>query len=82
MRLGICLQTALLAATACDAYQLPFRIPFFSDEPEVTGKRVAVIGAGASGSSAAFWISKARDRYGVDVTVDVYEKSDYIGGSE
>ncbi|KAI9428756.1 FAD/NAD(P)-binding domain-containing protein, partial [Russula earlei] len=42
--------------------------------------RIAIIGAGAGGSSAAFWISKAKERYNLDVTVDVYERSDYIGG--
>lgn len=44
--------------------------------------RVAIVGAGAAGSSAAFWISKAVERLGKDITVDVYESSDYIGGSE
>jgi len=44
--------------------------------------RVAIIGAGAGGSSAAFWISKAKERFGLDVAVDVYESSDYVGGRE
>jgi NAD(P)-binding Rossmann-like domain len=44
--------------------------------------RVAIVGAGAAGSSAAFWISKAAERLGKDIAVDVYESSDYIGGSE
>lgn len=42
--------------------------------------RVAIIGAGAAGSSAAFWIGKANERYGLDIQVDVYEKSNKIGG--
>jgi prenylcysteine oxidase/farnesylcysteine lyase len=44
--------------------------------------RVAIVGAGAAGSSAAFWISKAAERLGKDIAVDVYESSDYIGGSK
>lgn len=44
--------------------------------------RIAIIGAGAAGSSAAFWIAKARERYGLDVEVDIYEKEGYIGGRE
>lgn len=44
--------------------------------------RVAIVGAGAAGSSAAFWIGKAKERYGVDVLVDVYEKSGVVGGRE
>ncbi|KAH9982199.1 Prenylcysteine lyase-domain-containing protein [Lactifluus volemus] len=35
---------------------------------------------GAGGSSAAFWIAKAKERHGLDVAVDIYERSDYIGG--
>jgi len=42
--------------------------------------RIAIIGAGAGGTSAAFWISKAKERFGLDVEIDVYESSDYIGG--
>jgi len=42
--------------------------------------RIAIIGAGAGGSSAAFWISKAKERFGLDIQMDVYEAADYIGG--
>ncbi|CDO76406.1 hypothetical protein BN946_scf184937.g20 [Trametes cinnabarina] len=42
--------------------------------------RVAIIGAGAAGSAAAFWIAKAKERYGLDVEVDVYDKNSYVGG--
>ncbi|RPD56544.1 FAD/NAD(P)-binding domain-containing protein [Lentinus tigrinus ALCF2SS1-7] len=87
----------LIAATAAFfptyAFQLPFKIPFFSRStqeplalPEVQQaetiipNRIAIIGAGAAGSSAAFWISKAKERFGVDVEVDVYDKNGYIGG--
>lgn len=48
------------------------------DKPR--GPRIAIIGAGAGGSSAAYWVSKAKERHGVSIQVDVYEKSDYIGG--
>ncbi|KAG8959873.1 hypothetical protein FRC03_007347 [Tulasnella sp. 419] len=42
--------------------------------------RVAIIGAGAGGSSAAFWIAKAKERHGLEVLVDVFDKASYIGG--
>jgi prenylcysteine oxidase/farnesylcysteine lyase len=42
--------------------------------------RIAIIGAGAGGSSSAFWISKAKERFGVDVEIDVYDSNGYIGG--
>ncbi|TBU28194.1 FAD/NAD(P)-binding domain-containing protein [Dichomitus squalens] len=77
------------------AFQLPFKLPFnlFSSDsqtplialPEVPEtqtipNRVAIIGAGAAGSSAAFWVAKAKERYGLDVEIDVYDKNTYIGG--
>lgn len=50
------------------------------DVPSVS--RIAVIGAGAGGSSAAFWLSKAKARLGVNFEIDVYESRGYIGGRE
>ncbi|KAG9104026.1 hypothetical protein FRC06_006106 [Ceratobasidium sp. 370] len=44
------------------------------------GLSVAIIGAGAAGSSGAFWLSKAKSRLGENITVTIYEKSDYVGG--
>lgn len=49
---------------------------------ESSHPRVAIIGAGAAGSSAAFWISKAEERLEKQILIDVYEREDYIGGSE
>ncbi|KAG6885530.1 hypothetical protein C0993_000526 [Termitomyces sp. T159_Od127] len=73
------------------AFQLPFHLPFLTRNQTLTKPtgpghvvndipRVAIIGAGAGGSSAAFWISKAKERFNVSVEVDVYEKASYIGG--
>ncbi|KAJ7456623.1 Prenylcysteine lyase-domain-containing protein [Mycena latifolia] len=68
------------------AFQLPFRVPFFNSSGQQplqstnSRPRIAIIGAGAGGSSAAFWISKAQERFGIDVEVDLYEKESYIGG--
>jgi prenylcysteine oxidase / farnesylcysteine lyase len=77
---------------AAYAFQLPFRIPFFSNPSDVqqtldstpgaaATPRIAIVGAGAGGSSAAFWIGKARERWGLEVEVDVYERNAYVGGS-
>ena len=49
---------------------------------DVSVNRVAIVGAGAAGSAAAFWIGKARERFGLDVEVDVYESNSYVGGRE
>ena len=64
--------------TATSSEQLPLALP---DQQDTT-PRVAIIGAGAGGSSAAFWISKAKERYGLDVEVDIFESRSYIGGRE
>ena len=65
-----------------NSQQLPLAISIEHEEPEVPSNRIAIIGAGAGGSSAAFWIGKAKERWGLDVEVDVFEASDYVGGSE
>jgi prenylcysteine oxidase/farnesylcysteine lyase len=72
------------------AFQLPFGVSaLFSSTatqntaattPSSSTPRIAIIGAGAGGTSAAFWISKAKERFGLDVQIDVYEAADYIGG--
>ena len=87
--IGLC---AVFVAQAA-ALKLPFNLPFFSNTDQAPlidinallpsstpPNRIAIIGAGAAGSSAAFWIAKAKERFGLDVGVDVYEKNDYIGG--
>lgn len=83
------LQTYLLVLCAPLA-TLSIQVPFSSGSAQdaIHGDtkddaiRVAIIGAGAGGSSAAFWLSKVRERLGVDVSVDVFERADYIGGRE
>ncbi|KAG9080729.1 hypothetical protein FRC06_006216, partial [Ceratobasidium sp. 370] len=47
-----------------------------------TTSKVAVIGAGAGGSSAAYWISLAKKRIipNAQLVIDVYDKNNYIGG--
>ena len=93
MRPYCLLGLSAILVTQATALKLPFNIPFFSNSDQaplidITAllpsstppNRVAIIGAGAAGSSAAFWIAKARERFGLDVGIDVYEKNDYIGG--
>ncbi|KAG5650639.1 hypothetical protein H0H81_011522 [Sphagnurus paluster] len=80
----------ILFLPATLAFQLPFRIPFFTNNDIVEDlresdsnnslPRVAIIGAGAGGTSAAFWIHKAKERYGLAVEIDVFERETYIGG--
>ncbi|KAF8504494.1 FAD/NAD(P)-binding domain-containing protein [Russula emetica] len=82
----------LVVASVSHAFQFPFDLNSLrrltrpqtplSDAVPVPPRspRVAIIGAGAGGSSAAFWIAKAKERNGLDVAVDIYERNDYIGG--
>lgn len=82
----------LLVASVSHAFQFPFDInSFLLTRPQQTplsdvvpvpprSPRVAIIGAGAGGSSAAFWIGKAKERNGLDVAIDIYERNDYVGG--
>ncbi|PFH54745.1 hypothetical protein AMATHDRAFT_72501 [Amanita thiersii Skay4041] len=73
------------------ALEFPFKIPYFFNakvrisEPShrsttPTTPKVAIIGAGAAGTSAAFWLSKAKERFGINVDIDIYEQSSYVGG--
>ncbi|KAJ7225895.1 Prenylcysteine lyase-domain-containing protein, partial [Mycena pura] len=77
-----------LALPVVSAFQLPFKLPFFGSRtaeqqqplPLASKTRIAIIGAGAGGTSAAFWISKAQERFGLNVEVDLYERESYVGG--
>jgi len=93
MRWIVCV---LVAAGTAQALSLPFRLPswlwFGSSSNALTidsgkpwynaSKTVAIIGAGAGGSSAAFFIAKAKQRYGVDIDIHIYDKDELVGGGE
>jgi prenylcysteine oxidase / farnesylcysteine lyase len=85
----------LLVLPSALAFELPFgigklfastiaptSIAGHSEGVPSSTSRIAVIGAGAGGSSAAFWLSKAKARLGVNFEIDVYESGSYIGGRE
>lgn len=88
----------LFLLVACGtAFEWPFKLPWVvSTSPDqlvfegpadtttrvVRPPRVAIIGAGAGGSSAAYWLSLSRTRANLTFDIDVYERSDYIGGRE
>lgn len=44
--------------------------------------KILIVGAGAAGTSAAFWLSKATDNGGKNIIVDIFEKNSQAGGSE
>lgn len=75
----VALPFVLHASMQCYGHQVPLTPHHHPGQPP---ERVAVIGAGAGGSSAAFWIAKAKARYGVDIEVDVYESEGHVGGRE
>jgi prenylcysteine oxidase/farnesylcysteine lyase len=58
--------------------QLPLVTP-----PEAK-KRVAIIGAGASGSASAFWLERAAREAGLkegELELVIFERQPYVGGS-
>jgi len=55
-------------------------LPVVNASQEPTPFRVAVIGAGAAGSSSAWWLHLASERLGQPIEVEVFERADYIGG--
>ena len=72
---------ALLWAPLCRAFHdITNEFPREPDAALPSSSHIAIIGAGAGGSSAAFWIAKAKERFGLDVVVDIFERSDYVGG--
>lgn len=95
MRFSYRLSTCALASSLLlwDALDLYSKLPFFSFASQIplvlphttqslASDRIAIIGAGAGGTSAAFWIAKAKERYGLSAQVDVFDRNDYIGGRE
>ncbi|PPQ82411.1 hypothetical protein CVT24_002057 [Panaeolus cyanescens] len=50
---------------------------FDVDSHSLPPRRIAVIGAGVSGTSAAFWISSVKE----NIQIDLYERCAYIGGN-
>ncbi|KHN97183.1 Prenylcysteine oxidase [Metarhizium album ARSEF 1941] len=75
MRLPLLKLVALATAAAASAgleSKLPRRVK------EV--KNVAIIGAGAAGTSAAYYLRKFAEEEGLAVNITVFEKTDHIGG--
>ncbi|KAK6363149.1 hypothetical protein TWF730_000596 [Orbilia blumenaviensis] len=53
--------------------------PFVLTDPQAV-KKVAVIGAGAAGSSAAYFLKEYADKHDFKVNITVYERNNYVGG--
>ncbi|TVY35374.1 Farnesylcysteine lyase [Lachnellula subtilissima] len=50
------------------------------EEPLDINKRVAIIGAGASGSSTAYYLQQFAELSGIPINITVFERSSYVGG--
>lgn len=81
--------SALLhASVPCHGHEVPLTPHRHPGQPtpsltlDEAPERIAIIGAGAGGSSAAFWVAKAKERYGIGIEVDLYERNGYVGGRE
>ncbi|PGH18683.1 hypothetical protein AJ80_04431 [Polytolypa hystricis UAMH7299] len=64
------------------SFSQEFQVPLKSEEIEAqdTVKQVAVIGAGAAGSSTAYYLRKYADYFSIPVNITVFEQSSYVGG--
>ncbi|KAK3948394.1 hypothetical protein QBC32DRAFT_245873 [Pseudoneurospora amorphoporcata] len=85
MRLPCDLQSAAAALLLFTLPALARRIPVdiegdnleYGDTPV---RQIAIIGAGAAGSSAAYHLRKYAEEYSVQVNITIFEKTDRIGG--
>ncbi|PMD67362.1 Prenylcysteine oxidase [Hyaloscypha bicolor E] len=48
--------------------------------PDANAKRVAIIGAGAAGSSTAYYLQQFASESGLSLNITVFERSSYVGG--
>ncbi|KAH7369965.1 Prenylcysteine lyase-domain-containing protein [Rhexocercosporidium sp. MPI-PUGE-AT-0058] len=63
----------------------PFTVSATTDAPDTVyadagAKRIAIIGAGAAGSSTAYYLEQFANKSGVAINVTVFERSSYVGG--
>ncbi|KAI9052568.1 hypothetical protein LZ554_003911 [Drepanopeziza brunnea f. sp. 'monogermtubi'] len=61
---------------------LTLLIVFFCSQSYVAAspKRVAIIGAGAAGSSTAYYLEKFAHKSDIDLNITVFERNSYVGG--
>ncbi|KAE8450069.1 hypothetical protein EG329_007209 [Mollisiaceae sp. DMI_Dod_QoI] len=45
-----------------------------------TAKRIAIIGAGAAGSSTAYYVQQYANQSGIPINITVFERNSYVGG--
>jgi len=63
----------------------PFTVSATTDAPDTVyadagAKRIAIIGAGAAGSSTAYYLEQFANNSGVAINVTVFERNSYVGG--
>ncbi|KAK0101550.1 hypothetical protein ONS95_015039 [Cadophora gregata] len=63
----------------------PFTVSASTDAPDTVysdagAKRIAIIGAGAAGSSAAYYLERFANKSEVAINVTVFERNSYVGG--
>ncbi|CAN9305555.1 unnamed protein product [Alternaria alternata] len=59
---------------------LPCALALRASEPPHHARQVAIIGAGAGGSSAAYHLAQYAAEAGIPTNITVFERNDYIGG--
>ncbi|KIJ35920.1 hypothetical protein M422DRAFT_232724 [Sphaerobolus stellatus SS14] len=80
--IGGSLTSVLVLLTSCHLFTvLPGAHAADASSKQRKPHRVAIIGAGAAGSSAAYWLARASNRSKeVELEIEVFEREGYIGG--
>ncbi|KIJ27216.1 hypothetical protein M422DRAFT_271647 [Sphaerobolus stellatus SS14] len=80
--IGGSLTSVLVLLTSCHLFTvLPGAHAADASSKQRKPHRVAIIGAGAAGSSAAYWLAGASNRSKeVELEIEVFEREGYIGG--
>lgn len=80
MRLSTLALAAGVYLSTTSAYQTEQVILRNEEDAANHVKNVAIIGAGAGGSSAAYYLSRFAEEAGLQVNITVFEREEYVGG--
>ncbi|KAK7540476.1 Prenylcysteine lyase-domain-containing protein [Phyllosticta citribraziliensis] len=74
------LRNSLLAALTLPLFCTSSQTPIDLSIPDGPVRNIAIIGAGAAGSSAAYHLSQYASMAGITTNITVFERSSYVGG--
>nr|KMM64579.1 hypothetical protein CPAG_00931 [Coccidioides posadasii RMSCC 3488] len=75
-----CLRTLFVSLLLAPLVLSQWQSTLQKDPPAGEPKQIAIIGAGAGGSSAAYHLRKYADFFSIPINITVFERSNYVGG--